>query len=203
MSSRVQFTSGQPFTPLYGVYIPNDQSFAAIRGDLNADRYDPFFRWDLRLEKTYHRRLVDWLVYLDVYNVTSRSNPFIATYNYDYSDLYDLAGIPIIPHLDLRYNIDMSFIFLFTGCFAGFLTDYLSYQALNYEITEPRVLAVRTDPLYLLSGESVEVDALIVAPLDDEVAVIGFLFVDWAIPLELPFGTCPVLRTTQKFLCLA
>ena len=63
----------------------------------------------------------------------------------------------------------MSLIFLFTGCFAGFLTDYLSYQALNYEITEPRVLAVRTDPLYLLSGDFVEIDALIVAPKEDEI----------------------------------
>ena len=54
-------------------------------------------------------------------------------------------------------------ILLFGGCFAGFLTDYLSYQALNYQITEPRVLAVRTDPLYLLSGDSVEFDALVVA----------------------------------------
>ena len=60
-------------------------------------------------------------------------------------------------------------ILLLGGCFAGFLTDYLSYQALNYQITEPRVLAVRTDPLYLLSGGSVEFDALVVAPTDDEI----------------------------------
>ena len=63
----------------------------------------------------------------------------------------------------------MSWLFLFTGCFAGFLTDYLSYQALHYEITEPRVLAIRTDPLYLLSGDSVEIDALIVTPKEDEI----------------------------------
>jgi hypothetical protein len=60
-------------------------------------------------------------------------------------------------------------ILLFGGCFAGFLTDYLSYQALNYQITEPRVLAVRTDPLFLLSGDSVIVDALIVAPTEDDI----------------------------------
>ena len=42
------------------------------------------------------------MLYLDVYNATSRANPFIATYNYDYSELVEIASLPIIPTLGLR-----------------------------------------------------------------------------------------------------
>ena len=57
-------------------------------------------------------------------------------------------------------------ILLFGGCFAGFLTDYLSYQLFNYQITEPRVLTVRTRSFVFAFWNSVEFDALVVAPTD-------------------------------------
>ena len=96
-SARVQYTSGQPFTPLYGVYVPNDEYFTSTRGDLNSDRYPYFFRIDTRVQKELVRKWVDWTFYLDVFNLTSRQNPFIATYTYDYSELVDIASLPIIP----------------------------------------------------------------------------------------------------------
>ena len=99
VSGRFQYTSGQPFTPLYGVYVPNDQYFTAMRGELNSDRYPYYLRFDARIQKVWNRPRIDWLFYLDVYNLTSRRNPFIATYNYDYSELVEIAAIPIIQTL--------------------------------------------------------------------------------------------------------
>ena len=102
ISGRFQYTSGQPFTPLYGVYVPNEQYFTATRGELNSARYPYYLRLDARVQKVWERPRTNWMLYLDVYNVTSRKNPFIATYNYDYSELIDLASIPIIPTLGLE-----------------------------------------------------------------------------------------------------
>jgi hypothetical protein len=102
VSSRFQYTSGQPFTPLYGVYIPNEQYFTAMRGEINSDRYPYYLRLDARVQKIWERPKTNWMLYLDVYNLTSRRNPFIATYNYDYSELFALATIPIIPTLGLE-----------------------------------------------------------------------------------------------------
>ncbi len=104
LSARFQTTSGQPYTPFYGVYVPKDQYFTATRGDLNSERYPAFLRLDVRAQKVWSRKWVDWMLYLDVYNATSRANPFIATYNYDYSELIEIASLPIIPTLGLEAN---------------------------------------------------------------------------------------------------
>ena len=61
-----------------------------------------FFRMDLRVQKIWPRKWVDWMLYLAVYNATNRANPFIATYNYDYSELIDIASLPIIPTLGIE-----------------------------------------------------------------------------------------------------
>lgn len=104
ISGKVQATSGQPYTPLYGVYVPTDEYFTAIRGDLNSARYPYYFRVDTRVQKVWNRNWMDWTLYLDVYNATSRRNPFVATYNYDYSRLVDIISLPIIPTLGLEVN---------------------------------------------------------------------------------------------------
>jgi hypothetical protein len=102
LSGRVQYTSGQPFTPLYGVYVPSDTFFTPIRGELNSDRYPYYFRVDARVQKKWSRSYTDWTLYLDVYNLTSRRNAFIAFYNYDYTELLERAGIPIVPTFGLE-----------------------------------------------------------------------------------------------------
>ncbi len=55
-------------------------------------------------------------------------------------------------------------LLFFAGCFAGFLTDFLSYQATEYLVDEPRIVAVRMDPIEPVSGAPFELDALILAP---------------------------------------
>ncbi|MCP4809993.1 MAG: TonB-dependent receptor [Proteobacteria bacterium] len=102
LSGRVQFTSGQPHTPLYGVYVPDDSWFTEYRGEINSERYPYFFRIDVRAQKTWEGRRADWVFYLDVYNVTWRKNAFLATYDYDYSELVPLAHLPLLPTLGVE-----------------------------------------------------------------------------------------------------
>jgi hypothetical protein len=104
ISGRMSATSGQPFTPIFGVYVPQDQYFAELRGELNSDRYPAYFRLDVRAQKTWQRRHTDWTAYLDVYNTTWRQNPILATYNYDYSELQTLAHLPLLPTLGIEVS---------------------------------------------------------------------------------------------------
>lgn len=102
ISGRLRLTSGQPFTPLLGVYEPSYDQYVAYQGELNSDRY-PFFRQlDVRAEKTWEKRRADWSLYLDIYNVTWAKNPIAATYDYDYSELVPVVYIPLIPSLGLE-----------------------------------------------------------------------------------------------------
>jgi hypothetical protein len=102
LSGRLRLTSGQPFTPLLGVYEPAYDEYVAYQGELNADRF-PFFRQlDVRAEKTWEKRRADWSLYLDIYNTTWAKNPIAASYNYDYSELVPVIYIPLIPSLGLE-----------------------------------------------------------------------------------------------------
>ncbi len=102
ISSRAQFTSGQPHTPLYGVYVPEDAFYTEYRGEINSDRYPAYFRWDLRIQRTWQARRVDWVWFLDVYNVTWRKNAFAAAYDFDYSELVPIAHLPLLPTLGIE-----------------------------------------------------------------------------------------------------
>ncbi len=101
LSARFRITSGQPFTPLEGVYLPYEDTYIAYEGELNADRYPIFRQLDLRVERTRQRRRVDLTTYLDLYNATWARNPLAASYNYDYTELVPVIYIPLIPSFGL------------------------------------------------------------------------------------------------------
>ena len=63
-------------------------------------------------------------------------------------------------------------ILLFTACFRGFFSEQPKYQATEYLVDTPRIVAVRNHPLELVSGAPMVIDALLLAPKE---AVIG----DW------------------------
>ncbi len=98
-SARIRLGSGHPFTPSEGVYNPATVWYESYVGSLNSDRY-PFYRQlDIRVEKTWTGRRLDWSLYLDVYNATWAKNPVAALYSYDYSELTTLIHVPILPTL--------------------------------------------------------------------------------------------------------
>ena len=99
LSARFRLTSGQPYTPVSGVYDPTLYLWRSYQGIPNSARFPLFHQLDLRAEKTWERRKVDWSVYLDVFNATAARNPYAATYTYDYSEFVALLSIPLLPTL--------------------------------------------------------------------------------------------------------
>ncbi|TNE87689.1 MAG: hypothetical protein EP330_17595 [Deltaproteobacteria bacterium] len=104
ISSRVRVTSGHPYTPLHGVYMPRWDEWTAIQGTRNSERL-PFFRQvDFRVDHTWTATRARWTLYLDVFNVFNHQNFFLATYDPTFQELQPTVWIPIIPTLGLEVS---------------------------------------------------------------------------------------------------
>ena len=109
--SRVQFVSGVPVTPILG-FTGNRYEFDAdtgdylpVEGEYHADRIEPYFRTDLRVDKKFIRRDTIWSVYLDLQNANYflYNSPEGYTYNYDYSKRNKYGWI-FMPALGVRVD---------------------------------------------------------------------------------------------------
>lgn len=102
--TRVQYTSGTPFSSISGgTYNQNTGAYAPAP-DGNSylinknDARNPFFlEVDFRTE--YDFLFKDWKLtsYLDILNLFNRSNVAYTTFNRDYSNKVQVSGLPIIP----------------------------------------------------------------------------------------------------------
>ena len=57
-------------------------------------------------------------------------------------------------------------ISMLSGCLRGLFADYGEYQATQIYSSTPRIVAIRTAPLEIVSGQPLEIDALVIAPLE-------------------------------------
>ena len=68
----------------------------------NSARVSPFLQFDLRLDKRWV--FESWVLsaYLDIQNLTSRSNAEGLEYNYDFSETQQSSGLPVLPIFGLK-----------------------------------------------------------------------------------------------------
>jgi len=103
IGGRVRFATGNPSTPITGgIYDSDNDVYFPTRGAYYADRLDPFFQMDIRLDKKWIKDT--WILtgYLDIQNVTNRKNPEQFQYAYNYSSRDAVSGLPIIPTLGVQ-----------------------------------------------------------------------------------------------------
>jgi TonB family protein len=106
LSSRFRLISGNPATPVTGAVLKlNTGTYKPIYGDQYSDRNPMFVQWDVRIDKTwvFDRFLLD--LYLDVQNVTNRTNIEAPDYNYDYTHRKTEKGLSLYPILGLRVEL--------------------------------------------------------------------------------------------------
>ncbi|MGQ0506013.1 MAG: TonB-dependent receptor [Myxococcaceae bacterium] len=98
---RAQYASGFPRTPVLGGFFnARTNVYEPIFGEQNTDRLPPFFRMDLHVERR-SRVLRGLRVWLDLQNVTNRSNPQERVYDYDFRNRAHLTGLPFLAVLGL------------------------------------------------------------------------------------------------------
>lgn len=106
---RLQFTSGNPVTPILNrtsgqfEFDADTGDYQIVSGEYLGDRMDPYVRLDLRFDRKFVRRSSIWSVYLDIQNANYfvYNSPEGYIYNYDFSKR-DPYGWYFLPALGCR-----------------------------------------------------------------------------------------------------
>lgn len=105
IGGRFRFATGNPITPVAGAYYSSSKmQWTAIDGALLSQRLPDFVQLDLRVDHVWRRRWGILDLYLDIQNVTNRTNPEGVDYNMDFSQRRYTSGLPIFPALGLEYR---------------------------------------------------------------------------------------------------
>jgi hypothetical protein len=105
VGSRFRYATGYPRTPVTGAYFDAQTgTYEPFFGALNSIRIPAFVQLDARVSKAFAIRRASLEAYLDVQNVTNRSNPEEIVYSLDYSQRRYITGLPILPVLGARLS---------------------------------------------------------------------------------------------------
>lgn len=102
-STRFRYVTGNPRTPVVGsVFDADNDVYIPIRGAFFSERNKDFLQIDFRVDRKFIFR--DWILstYIDIQNLTNRSNSEGLNYNYDYSESKVTSGIPVLPTFGLK-----------------------------------------------------------------------------------------------------
>jgi len=107
IGARVRYTSGSPYTPVVGgIYDADRDAYRRLpSADSRSRRLPDFFQLDLRADKEWDFGTSKLSVYLDVQNVTNRTNAEGLIYNFDYTESAYLPGLPIFPSMGIRWEM--------------------------------------------------------------------------------------------------
>ena len=108
-SGKIQYVTGNPFTPYAGgVYdIDQDTYFAFPSGNYNSERLPPFYALDLRIDKLFTFKKWQMELYTDFLNVVKGDNPEVTLYNYDYTESRYIGSLPFIPSIGIQANFNL------------------------------------------------------------------------------------------------
>jgi hypothetical protein len=103
LGARFRYTTGFPRTPVVGSFYDSiNAQYDPIFGAHNSIRIPSFYQLDARLEKSFTYRRIKVNAFLDVQNVTNRSNPEEIIYNFDYSRRAYITGFPTLTIVGAR-----------------------------------------------------------------------------------------------------
>jgi hypothetical protein len=97
VGARLRYATGFPRTPVLGAYYNARRDlFEPAFGKQNSVRIPAFAQADVRVSKRFDLGAAKLELYLDVQNVTNRSNREDIVYNYDYTAKSYITGLPTL-----------------------------------------------------------------------------------------------------------
>ena len=104
VGGRFRYVTGAPYTPYLGGVLDLDAgAYSPITGQAPfTARLPAFHQLDLRVDKTWERKRMKLIAYLELRNAYNRRNAEAKTYSYDYSQSANQGGLPILPVIGLR-----------------------------------------------------------------------------------------------------
>ncbi len=103
---RMRYTTGNPMRESSGgIYDVDADDYRRLPVVSSLDRRLPdFFQLDLRLDKSWAYEESSFTAYIDVQNVTNRTNAEGISYNFDSTRWAYSPGLPIFPSIGFRYE---------------------------------------------------------------------------------------------------
>lgn len=103
IGATFRLVSGNPDTPVIGsVYDALTDVYIPIDGRVNSLRNPLFNQLDIRVQKEWLFDRWRLALFLDIRNAYNRQNQEGLVYNFDFSQVTPLLGLPIIPSLGVR-----------------------------------------------------------------------------------------------------
>ncbi|MBX3157462.1 MAG: TonB-dependent receptor [Deltaproteobacteria bacterium] len=102
LGGRFRFTTGNPLTPVAAAYLDASGDWVPVDGAILSQRLPDFMQLDVRLDRAWRRPSGLWKLYIDVQNITNRSNAEGVTYNTDFSRRSFTTGLPIFPSIGVE-----------------------------------------------------------------------------------------------------
>jgi hypothetical protein len=104
---RFRYARGLPRTPVIGaLYDAKDDVYQPVFGPQSSIRLPDFWQLDLRAERRVRLAdTADVVVYLEVLNVTNRTNGEEYVYNADYTRRATVSGLPTIAVVGVRAEL--------------------------------------------------------------------------------------------------
>ena len=109
VSSKAQFTTGNPYTPYDGgIYLMDEGGYLPYAtGEPNSERQPDYWAVDVRLDKLFTFKRWQLEVFVDLLNIAHGENPEFILYNYDYTDHDWINGLPFIPSLGFQAEVNL------------------------------------------------------------------------------------------------
>ena len=100
---RFRYATGNPYTPaVRSFYDVHSDGYLPIWGPTYSARMPSFHQLDLRIDKTFTFNRWRFLAYLDLQNLYAAKSAEAALFNYDFSKVAFVTGLPFLPVLGVR-----------------------------------------------------------------------------------------------------
>ena len=105
LGARFRYSTGYPRTPVVGAFYSTRRDlYEPVFGAHNSIRIPAFAQVDARFAKRFTWSWGKAEAFVDVQNVTDRSNPEEVVYNYTYQKRGYISGLPILPVAGARFE---------------------------------------------------------------------------------------------------
>jgi hypothetical protein len=103
LGGRMRLVSGNPSTPVTGAYLDADTGrYAPTFGEINSQRVPLFHQLDLRFDKEWTFETWTLAFYLDVQNVYNHQSVEGIRYNFDFTQVTNVTGLPLLPSFGIK-----------------------------------------------------------------------------------------------------